>query len=335
MARSLLILFLPFRNEMQEIHNQDVKNLLHDKKHIVEEKRKKFEKYQVMSDLINQVQKENNNDPSDDNSDQEFEDEETTSSENIEQFNNWAKQQARKDLSKFKDFVDISNIIELRSNISSLNDQQRRLFDDVMERMISDDINEKTFYLFLTGNAGTGKSHLLKVIAEATKLIKLKSGDELKKPSILIMAPTANAAFIIGGRTIDSVLGFLPSEQKHYMQSDPSRMSNMKYQYENVELIFIDEISMVGSTKLTKINFRFQDLADGPNKHKFMGGISMIASGNFNIKFHIFLTAHLDVYMNVHMKSHPNVHIYIHKKVNFEVHLEVHINVHINDNINV
>ena len=47
---------------------------------------------------------------------------------------------------------------------------------------------------------------------------------------------------------------------------------------------------MVGSTKLTKINFRFQDLADGANKHKFMGGISMIASGDSITSFHILLT---------------------------------------------
>jgi hypothetical protein len=53
----------------------------------------------------------------------------------------------------------------------------------------------------------------------------------------------------------------------------------MKFQYEDVELIFIDEISMVGSKKLSKINFRLQDLADGGNKLKFMGGISIAASG--------------------------------------------------------
>ena len=35
MARSLLILFLPFRNEMEEIHNQDVKELLETKKNII------------------------------------------------------------------------------------------------------------------------------------------------------------------------------------------------------------------------------------------------------------------------------------------------------------
>ena len=93
------------------------------------------------------------------------------------------------------------------------------------------------------------------------------------------MAPTANAAFIIGGRTIDSILGFSPMDQNRYVSADSGKMAKMKFQYEEVELIFVDEISMVGSMKLSKINFRLQDLADGGNKLKFMGGISMAASG--------------------------------------------------------
>ena len=55
----------------------------------------------------------------------------------------------------------------------------------------------------------------------------------------------------------------------------------MKFQYENVKVIFCDEISMVGSKKLSKINFRFQDIADGTKKKEFMGGISFVASGKF------------------------------------------------------
>ena len=145
--------------------------------------------------------------------------------------------------------------------------------------MVSNDLNEPQFHIFVTGNAGTGKSHLVKVLAEAVKMVKSKSGDDLKKPSILIMAPTANAAFIIGGRTIDSILGFYPMDQNRYIPTDPGRLAKMKFQYEDVELIFIDEISMVGSMKLSKINFRFQDLADGGDKLKFLGGISSVASG--------------------------------------------------------
>ena len=58
------------------------------------------------------------------------------------------------------------------------------------------------------------------------------------------------------------------------------RLAKMKFLYEDVWVLFIDEISMVGSKKLTKINFRLQDLADGERKLQFMGGRSLVASGN-------------------------------------------------------
>ena len=56
LARGLLILFLPFRNEMKEIHMEDVKQLLQDSSKVVEEKRSIFEKYKPMSDLINTIE---------------------------------------------------------------------------------------------------------------------------------------------------------------------------------------------------------------------------------------------------------------------------------------
>jgi hypothetical protein len=145
--------------------------------------------------------------------------------------------------------------------------------------MVSSDVNERPVYLFLAGNAGTGKSFLVNVLIEAVKHIKIKAGNELQKPPVIVMAPTANAAYIIGGKTIDSVLGFNPMDSNRYTQTDAGRLAMMKFQYEDVKVIFCDEISMVGSMKLAKINYRFQDIADGPNKQEFMGGISFLASG--------------------------------------------------------
>ena len=155
--------------------------------------------------------------------------------------------------------VDVSG---LRSNISSLNYQQRRLFDDFTERCVSTDVNEQPVYLFIAGNAGTGKSFLVKLLIEAVKLIKIKAGDDLKKPPVIVMAPTANAAFIIGGKTIDSVLGFFPLDGNRYTQASAGKMAMMKFEFEDVHVIFCDEISMVGSMKLLKINYRLQDLSD-------------------------------------------------------------------------
>ena len=281
LARGLLILFKPFRNEMDEIHRQNVKELLAESNMLIKEKRKKFEKYKVMSDLINNIEKEVSNEREENSEEEEdtFEETETTNLQDIDEFNKWARDQARKELSTMKSLTDICDPTKLRSSISSLNEQQRRLFDDFTERMISSDVNEKPVYLFIAGNAGTGKSFLVNVLIEAVKLIKIKAGNELKKPPVIVMAPTANAAYIIGGRTIDSVLGFNPMDANHYTQTDAGRLAMMKFQYEDVKVVFCDEISMVGSMKLSKINFCFQDIADGSQKQEFMGGISFVASG--------------------------------------------------------
>ena len=170
-------------------------------------------------------------------------------------------------------------MIDLRLKISSLNKQQRLLFDDFTERMASTDITEQPVYLYLGGEAGTGKSYLVKLLIEAVKILNIKAGDDLKKPPVLVVAPTATAAFLIGGKTIDSALGFFPTENNRYSQAQPGKMSMMKFQYDELKVIFCDEISMVGSMKLAKINYRLQDLAERSDKHEFMGGISFVASG--------------------------------------------------------
>ena len=164
--------------------------------------------------------------------------------------------------------------------ISSLNNQQRRLFDDFTERTASTDVNEKPVFLFLSGNAGTGKSYLVSLLNEAVKLLKIKAGDDLQKPPVVVMAPTANAAYIVGGKTIDSVLGFVPTEGNKYTPSSAGKMATMKHQFEDLSVIFCDEISMVGSMKLLKINFRLQDLVDDSRRKDYMGGVSFVASGN-------------------------------------------------------
>ena len=113
----------------------------------------------------------------------------------------------------------------------------------------------------------------------------------MRKPPVLVIAPTANAAFLIGGKTIDSALSFFRKGNNQYTEASAGKMTTMKFEYDEVAVIFCDEISMVGSSKLTKINFRLQNLADGAKKNVFMGGKSFFASGNFfTLKFDIYIS---------------------------------------------
>ena len=141
LARGLLILFMPFRSEFEDIHSKDVKQLLSENSVTIERNRSAFEKYKLMTDLISTIQPEAETDEDATNDgDVGNEEIETTSPDDITEFNKWAKTQASKDLAKFKNLTNICDINELRGKISSLNGQQRRLFDDFMERVVSLDV---------------------------------------------------------------------------------------------------------------------------------------------------------------------------------------------------
>ena len=180
-----------------------------------------------------------------------------------------------------------------------LNDQQRRFFDDFCERLICDD--EEPIYLYIAGEAGTGKSFLLKIMIEIVKYLKMKSGNELNKPSAIVMAPTANAAYIINGKTIESALGMFPRNRNTFINIQRNKLSNFSFLYEDVGVVFCDEISMVGSCKFTKINFQLQDIFCN---NSFMGGVSFVAVGDLRQ-----LPPVLDryVYENNHLDGRPAI----------------------------
>ena len=136
---------------------------------------------------------------------------------------------------------------------------------------------------------------------EGIKIVNIKSGNDLNKPSIISMAPTANAAYIVGAKTIDSAMYF--NRERSYVKLSPSKEANMKFLYEDVKTIFIDEISMVGSSKLTKIHLRLQDLADGQYKHQFMGGKSCCTTGDM---FQLPPVKDKRVFDNNHLDGRPD-----------------------------
>ena len=165
---------------------------------------------------------------------------------------------------------------DLRNIIIKLNEQQRKILDDFCERFLEDDC--VPFYLYIAGEAGTGKSFLLKIMIEVIKHLKLTPGDDLRKPPAIVMAPTANAAYIINGKTIESSLGMLPSKYNAFSKRKSNQVSNYSFLYEDVSVLFCDEISMVGSSKFTRMNFQLQDIT---GSNDFMGGLSFVAVGDF------------------------------------------------------
>jgi len=94
-----------------------------------------------------------------------------------------------------------------------------------------DFVENTTKPLFVTGKAGTGKSTLLKLIREQTR------------KQVVVVAPTGVAAVNIKGQTIHSFFGFKPDVTLDKAR-DIAKKANTKV-YKSMELLIIDEISMV------------------------------------------------------------------------------------------
>ncbi len=102
--------------------------------------------------------------------------------------------------------------------------------------------------VLLTGKAGTGKTTLLKHICE----------NRLKETAVV--APTGVAAINASGSTIHSFFGlpfqpFLPTPQgRHSLMSNVKLSAEKKQVLQNIELLIIDEISMVRCDILDSID---------------------------------------------------------------------------------
>ena len=265
---------------------KNVKTLVEENRNAIDEKRAKFGKHLTMVEFLEKVQAEKecksleeDEDEEDNGHGDEYMEDETTDLMDIKEFEKLAKRDDKLLLRQFKEEIDMRlNMSEFRDLISGLNHQQRRIFDDIVERLCDVSENKQPFYVYIGGNAGTGKSHVIQAIVEATKYIGRYSGSELEKPCVLVMAPTGNSAYIIHGKTIESALAMQPQKGQGYMKMSASKESTLNFTYENLECGFIDEISMVGANKLSRVNFRLQDIRGSKD---FMGGIPIITTGDF------------------------------------------------------
>lgn len=115
--------------------------------------------------------------------------------------------------------------------------------------------------MFITGRAGTGKSTLLQLFRNTTR----------KKT--VVVAPTGVAALNVRGQTIHSFFGFPP---RPLAREDIKKRRNRKL-YKNLEVLVIDEISMVRADLLDNIDYFLR--LNRENPHPF-GGVQVVFFGD-------------------------------------------------------
>ena len=143
-------------------------------------------------------------------------------------------------------------------------------------------INQTNKSVFLTGKAGTGKTTLLKVIIKTTH------------KNTAVVAPTGIAALNAGGVTIHSLFqlpfgGFIPDniaphisnaikfESKSTLSRHFKMSASKRNVIRNIELLVIDEVSMLRADVLDAIDFMMQSVRR--NKEPF-GGAQVLFIGD-------------------------------------------------------
>jgi ATP-dependent exoDNAse (exonuclease V) alpha subunit len=116
--------------------------------------------------------------------------------------------------------------------------------------------------LFITGKAGTGKSTLL-------KYFKAHTGKK-----IIVLAPTGVAAVNVGGQTVHSFFKLPP----RIVQKDDIKRLRDRGLIENLDMVIIDEVSMVRSDLMDGIDYALR-LNRGKTKTPF-GGVQMVFFGD-------------------------------------------------------
>ena len=96
---------------------------------------------------------------------------------------------------------------------------------------------------------------------------------------VLLTAPTGIAAFNINGMTLHSALLLGSSKHTGFQPLSHDKLNTLRTMLSNLALIFVDEVSMVGSNMLLQIHKRLQQIK-GVSPDVTFGGVSILAVGN-------------------------------------------------------
>lgn len=122
--------------------------------------------------------------------------------------------------------------------------------------------------VFLTGEAGTGKSTIVREFQSRTD------------KNCVVLAPTGIAAVNISGSTIHSFLRFAPGLMT---EDSVGSIANKRHRnlIRSVDVVIIDEISMVRGDLFWAVDYRLRQIARGQDKKKAFGGKQVILVGDF------------------------------------------------------
>jgi hypothetical protein len=145
-----------------------------------------------------------------------------------------------------------------------LNIEQERAFRIIANHATSK--HPEQLKMYLGGMAGTGKSRVIQALIE----FFTKRGESHR---IIVVAPTGNAAALLGGSTYHSVLGI--NDKGSFAES----IAKVRERLDGVDYIFMDEVSMLSCHDMYRFCAQLSKAFNEPNLP--FGGVNIIFAGDF------------------------------------------------------
>ncbi|XP_029910642.1 uncharacterized protein LOC115361416 [Myripristis murdjan] len=166
--------------------------------------------------------------------------------------------------------------------VRSLNETQLAVFYRVRHWCLQKVMgkNPEPLRVFVTGGAGTGKSHLIRAIQyEAARLLSTLC-DQPDDICVLLTAPTGIAAYNLNAATIHHTLSIGKQASLPYTPLGEDKLNSLRAKLSHLQILIIDEISMVNHNLLAYVHGRLRQIKQTGDFSPF-GNVSVIAVGDF------------------------------------------------------
>ncbi|KAG5666323.1 hypothetical protein PVAND_014358 [Polypedilum vanderplanki] len=287
--REMCLLFLPWRNEKQDIEDNDCANLYLQNRQIISENYSKFNAIDLdINDIVRDIEEERRlqEQAQDANDPENLNPEENADFFNVYEFddnvvrpdlmNEIGEVSLQERTSKYI-VPNIYSDEEYLKLCDSLNSEQR----DYLMHVIScfKDGNELPIYHFISGGAGVGKTCLVRALFQSLMRVFRSLPGTAKKNEIVLAASTGMAAHNIGGITTHQAFHLTISRGNSSSLLSPDIANTMAADLHDLKLIIIDEISMLSSELFYQISSRLKQIF---RTNQEFGGKSVIVVGDFN-----------------------------------------------------
>lgn len=153
---------------------------------------------------------------------------------------------------------------------NTLNEEQRDVFDTVLDNCLLPKRAQRLLRVHLDGVAGTSKPRLIDMISSHTAYYA-------RKQVVLRAAPTGVAAHHIHGATLHQLLAI--AVNKTFVELGPERLAILQDVFRNIELLIIDDKSMIGLRFISWIDRRLRQIQATPDTP--FGGLNLLFCGDF------------------------------------------------------